>query len=121
MVPTTSPASRPDTVTANDEHRDRRQRLHDLRLFRAEQLAGLEQKLDGKPKHGCVRSSLQMAATTALAEIEAALDRMASGSYGLCVDCARPVSADRLDVLPMAALCMPCHFNEQNCRIDRRV
>jgi hypothetical protein len=26
----------------------------------------------------------------------------------------------RLDVLPMAALCAPCHYNEQNCRLGGR-
>lgn len=120
MVSTSSPESHPGLVSSNDEQCDRRQRLYELRAFRSEQLAGLARELDGGPEHGCVKRSLRMAATTALAEIDAALDRMARDSYGVCVDCAKPISADRLDVLPMAALCIACHFNEQNCRMDRR-
>jgi hypothetical protein len=33
-----------------------------------------------------------------------------------CVSCAKPITAARLEVLPAAPLCMPCHFNEQNCQ-----
>jgi DnaK suppressor protein len=114
MVPKSSPVPRAGLASANDEHRDRRQRLYELRRFRVEQLAGLERELDGDPTHDGVENSLHRAATTALAEIDAALERMAHGSYGLCLACAKPIPADRLDVLPMSALCMPCDFNEQN-------
>lgn len=120
MGQTSSPASTPSRVSAHDEHRDRKQRLYELRRFRVDQLADLERELDGAAPRDCVTSSLHVAATTALAEIDAALDRMARGNYGLCVGCAKPIPADRLNELPMAALCMSCHFNEQNCLIDRR-
>ena len=32
--------------------------------------------------------------------IEAALDRIGNGSYGICVRCGDPIGDDRLDVLP---------------------
>ena len=91
-------------------------RLREARRFRQEQIAGLQHALGQDPRRDTVTRALLMAARTALGEIEAALDRMARGSYGRCVTCARPIPEDRLDVLPMAAQCMPCHFNDQNCR-----
>ena len=44
----------------------------------------------------------------ALAEIEAALDRIASGRYGWCEQCARPIAAAVLTAQPQARYCAPC-------------
>lgn len=43
-----------------------------------------------------------------LAEVEAALDRLATGSYGRCEQCAAPVPADRLAARPAARTCLGC-------------
>ena len=43
-----------------------------------------------------------------LAEVEAALDRVADGSYGTCAACRRPVPAERLEVRPTARTCVGC-------------
>jgi RNA polymerase-binding transcription factor DksA len=40
--------------------------------------------------------------------IEAALDRIANGSYGVCVNCGDPIGDARLDVLPQAPRCRNC-------------
>lgn len=40
--------------------------------------------------------------------IEAALDRINQGSYGLCVVCGDPISEERLDVLPHTPKCRDC-------------
>jgi RNA polymerase-binding transcription factor DksA len=40
--------------------------------------------------------------------IEAALDRIANGTYGICVSCGDPISDARLDVLPQAPRCRNC-------------
>ena len=40
--------------------------------------------------------------------IEAALDRIESGSYGICARCGDPISEERLDVLPHTPLCRDC-------------
>jgi hypothetical protein len=109
-----------DSAPNDDMHRERREQLLQARAFRLEQLAAVQRELSGAPQQS-VQRALHMAATSALAEIDAALDRMDRDVYGQCVTCARPISDDRLDVLPMAPQCMPCHYNEQNCRLDRRV
>jgi DnaK suppressor protein len=41
-------------------------------------------------------------------EIDQALERIDTGTYGRCESCGRPIPADRLRALPWAALCVPC-------------
>ena len=44
----------------------------------------------------------------ALAEIEAALDRMTAGHYGWCEQCRRPIAAALLAAQPQARYCSAC-------------
>ncbi len=41
-----------------------------------------------------------------LHEVQAALDRLERGSYGLCVDCGQPIEIERLEAIPWAARCL---------------
>lgn len=41
-------------------------------------------------------------------EIEAALMRIAQGTYGTCSDCGRPIRVERLRVNPVARRCLRC-------------
>ncbi len=41
-------------------------------------------------------------------EIEAALERIATGTYGTCVHCGSAVPAERLEFRPFAAACVSC-------------
>ncbi len=43
-----------------------------------------------------------------LRAIRAALERIADGSYGLCVDCGAEIAAERLAAQPSAARCLGC-------------
>jgi RNA polymerase-binding protein DksA len=43
-----------------------------------------------------------------LAEIEAALKRIAKGSYGVCESCETAIADARLQALPWARLCITC-------------
>lgn len=40
--------------------------------------------------------------------IDAALDRVRNGVYGICVDCGKEIPQARLKALPYAAMCVPC-------------
>ena len=40
--------------------------------------------------------------------IEAALDRIANGTYGICVPCGEPIGEERLNVLPATPMCRDC-------------
>lgn len=111
LMSTESPQDAPEFAQA---HPGRWQRLQDERRFRAEQLAELDAELATPDRHECVKLALRIAATSALAETDEALARIAEGRYGFCVNCAQRITAERLDVLPMTPLCMPCHYNAQN-------
>jgi len=41
-------------------------------------------------------------------EIEAALARLADGTYGLCIRCGRAIGRQRLMAIPEASLCLEC-------------
>ena len=43
-----------------------------------------------------------------LRQIREALQRIASGSYGICARCGQPISAGRLSAIPTAATCVGC-------------
>ena len=40
--------------------------------------------------------------------LNAALNRIADGSYGICLNCGDDISAARLDAVPYAVLCRTC-------------
>lgn len=43
-----------------------------------------------------------------LKEVDEALDRMASKTYGTCEECGEPIGLKRLEVKPVAKYCVPC-------------
>jgi DnaK suppressor protein len=43
-----------------------------------------------------------------IGELEVALQRLASGSYGVCEVCGQPIPAARLDARPTARTCVGC-------------
>ncbi len=48
-----------------------------------------------------------------LREIDSALERLESGSYGKCNQCGEPIHPERLLVMPAAALCIDCQTQEE--------
>jgi len=40
--------------------------------------------------------------------IRQALERCKEGRYGLCQNCGLPIDPERLEILPLATLCMKC-------------
>ncbi|HXW56184.1 MAG TPA: TraR/DksA C4-type zinc finger protein [Candidatus Cybelea sp.] len=53
-----------------------------------------------------------------LAEIEAALERMTRGEYGLCETCQNPIREARLHALPWARFCIQCADRSVNRAAD---
>jgi DnaK suppressor protein len=43
-----------------------------------------------------------------LAQVEAALQRLGEGVYGICARCGREIATERLEALPSATLCITC-------------
>jgi RNA polymerase-binding protein DksA len=55
-----------------------------------------------------VVSALESEAVQQIAEIDAALQRLDAGTYGICVTCGEPVGDGRLKVRPAATQCRDC-------------
>jgi DnaK suppressor protein len=64
-------------------------------------------------------SSLERAARE-LALVDAAMERIAGGHYGVCVDCGEPIHADRLAAYPEAARCTRCQTALESRQPQRR-
>jgi DnaK suppressor protein len=43
-----------------------------------------------------------------LREVQAALERMDGGTYGVCQRCGKPIAPERLEALPATRLCIAC-------------
>lgn len=48
-----------------------------------------------------------------LEEVEAALGKMAAGTYGVCEKCGRLIGEERLDALPWATHCIACQRRDE--------
>jgi len=53
-------------------------------------------------------------AATVLDRVEAALQRIANGSYGRCARCGAKIPDARLEAVPYAAACVDCAAKEEN-------
>jgi DnaK suppressor protein len=53
-------------------------------------------------------AALLQAARERVAAIDAALDRLRAGTYGMCARCGHPIGADRLAARPAALTCIRC-------------
>lgn len=60
--------------------------------------------------------ALSASARQAVEEIDQALRRMGSGTYGVCERCGKRISMARLEALPYAALCIDCKSREERRR-----
>jgi DnaK suppressor protein len=64
-------------------------------------------RMDALQAQAMARASGQRRAAQ-LREIDAALRRIADGSYGECARCEEPIDSRRLDADPTARLCIDC-------------
>lgn len=53
-------------------------------------------------------TALLVAARRRLTELDEVATRVASGSYGTCESCGRPIGAERLKARPTARRCITC-------------
>jgi DnaK suppressor protein len=52
--------------------------------------------------------TLEENSTQVLVEIDAALQRIEAGTYGICTNCGREIPLARLEAYPWASLCIDC-------------
>ena len=60
-----------------------------------------------------VDDTLEDNAEDIVAEIDAALERIAAGSYGTCARCGATIPEERLEAIPYATLCLDCRRREE--------
>lgn len=53
-----------------------------------------------------------------IADIEQALQRIATGSYGVCTDCGGEIDPERLAVYPTAKRCYTCQQRHEQARAE---
>lgn len=95
-----------------EQHRFRTEQLDELAAWAADGSA-----LATDDPRDDVTEALRAGAVSALCEIDAALERIEMGCYGRCEECQGPIPLERLEILPMAALCMRCqHAREARAR-----
>jgi DnaK suppressor protein len=90
--------------------------LEQQRQFRLEQLRELTEAAAKSSAavvdvHDEIGEILRTSATTALTEVEAALDRLRAGTYGRCERCTTRIPYERLEILPMSRYCMRCQHD----------
>jgi DnaK suppressor protein len=98
--------------------------LVEQRRFRIEQLEWLrvdaaEAAATADEPRLQVTLLVESAAEWALSEIDAALQRLEDGSYGICEHCGEPIPWERLDVLLVTRLCTPCQYVAESDRYSR--
>jgi DnaK suppressor protein len=54
-------------------------------------------------------------------DVEAALERIKNGIYGVCVDCGDDIGLERLEAYPTAKRCIACQNRHENRRGGRDV
>jgi RNA polymerase-binding transcription factor DksA len=97
----------------SDHLPDLRSALEEQRQFRTDQLDELAAKL-ADPATAAdlpriqVAAAVRTAAAAALADLDAALQRIEHGGYGTCQQCNTAIPLERLEILPMSRLCMRC-------------
>ncbi len=81
-----------------------------VRADRADQTADDEHDPEGSTLSGEWQriEALRRSAASERAEVHAALDRVAAGTYGVCVVCGRAIPAARLEARPFATTCVGC-------------
>jgi DnaK suppressor protein len=94
------------------EHREElRVRLGELRIALspddAVDVNDLEALCDNSSSTGISAAIVGMTSRT-LQDIEAALDRLENGTYGICFDCGAEIPAARLRAMPFAERCRGC-------------
>jgi DnaK suppressor protein len=67
--------------------------------------------------HRQVLLSLSENERTRLQEVDEALDRIESGTYGICEECGEPIGMKRLEVRPIAKYCVPCKTKQEKGKL----
>jgi DnaK suppressor protein len=115
------------TVSNNLNLRRVRRNLQAERVRLLERIAAETEKLsqpaDATPEDGDrarlietheLQSTLLAQTQQHFDQVEAALNRLNQGTYGLCTVCSQPINPERLSALPYVATCFNCQAQQEN-------
>jgi DnaK suppressor protein len=85
-----------------------RERIARIEVERSDPVSpdAAEQAVEREPDE--VLDGLETTLVAELRETEGALERLATGTYGVCAACGEPIDPARLRALPTARRCMAC-------------
>jgi RNA polymerase-binding transcription factor DksA len=86
-----------------------RQRLEHARASRLAQVQALDES--GRGADDPLLSEQKNAMKQILEEIAEAFARLEDGTYGTCLACAKPIPAERLEILPYTRHCVTCRLS----------
>ncbi|MFG2792026.1 TraR/DksA family transcriptional regulator [Streptomyces sp. NPDC048419] len=95
-----------DVTRAEPHLHEARQRLEHARTSRLAQLQALGERGPSTDDH--LLSEQKTAMQRVLKEIDDAFARIEDDTYGTCQGCAKPIPAERLEILPYTRHCVPC-------------
>lgn len=101
-IPTSQDLPRPGRLDAEDARRRLEQERRN-RLAQLEALQGDEESASDE-----IMGLQQTSIKRTLGEIDAALERLDAGVYGICQRCEKPIPAERMEILPYASRCVAC-------------
>lgn len=64
------------------------------------------------------RLALESRLNNLLAEVERAIQKLETGSYGVCDSCGTTIDPARMEALPQAILCLNCRQKAKNAKIQ---
>ncbi len=70
----------------------------------------MEEKADEMTEYDN-RLSLEHSLELKLKDVDAALEKITAGNYGICEKCGKKIEEERLQAAPEARLCMSCNQN----------
>ncbi len=102
--------------------REQQRLISELQQLKVEEKSADEQREGspfGKREEGATeafelekRLALERRLTSALAEVQHALRKYETGTYGICDLCGKPIEPERLEALPHANLCLGCKAHQ---------
>jgi RNA polymerase-binding transcription factor DksA len=107
-----------DLTKASDALRDERKTLiHQLEELGADESGEMTGEVDfGDAFADAGAATAELTETLGLVEnlklqlqdVDAAIGKIADGSYGICVDCGKEIGADRMEFRPNSIRCVSC-------------
>lgn len=101
-----------DTAKYEKILRDRQREIYS-RLHKIDDDLGRQKSADSEERateaeNDEVLEELGQVGETELKAIDAALERIAAGTFGICTKCGGPISVERLEVVPYTPFCKEC-------------